>query len=259
MALTSTKLPMEARPGHDVARRQHHHDGHADGEDHRLAGIEHGERGIGLGRGLLVARHRAVVARGLARLGAEILHGLVVQERIHRLGVGVRVGLVHLLADRDPPLGRLVGVGEIDHDHHEDDGRIEPVELAGEHAEHEHELEDRREQGQHHEARQFLDALAPALEHPGQAAGLALEVEAQGQAVHVLEGLQRELPHRMHGDLGEEAVAHLRQQRHDDADDAVEDRQQDRRPPEPGAGRSRLPRPVRCRCRSPPPARPSPI
>ena len=219
--------------GDDVLRRQHHHDGHADGEDHRLSGIEHGERGIGLRRGLLVARHGAVVARGFPLLGAEIFDGLVVEERIHRLGVGVRVGIVHLPADRDPPLGRLVGIGEIDHHHHEDDSGIEPVELPGEQAEHEHELEDRREKREHHEARQLLDALAPALEHAGQAAGLALQVKAQGQAVHVLEGLQGELSHRMHGDLGEDAVAHLGQHRHEDAGDAVDDRQQDRRFPEP--------------------------
>jgi len=34
-------------------------------------------------------------------------------------------------------------------------------------------------------------------------------VEAQGKAVHVLEDLQREITHGMHGNLGEEAVAHL--------------------------------------------------
>ena len=57
--------------------------------------------------------------------------------------------------------------------------------------------------------------FAAALEHAGEAAGLALEVEAQRQAVHVLEGLQRELAHRMHRDLGEQAVADLGQQRHE--------------------------------------------
>ena len=117
MALTSTKPPIVCAPRHDVARRQHHHDRHADGEDHGLAGIQHRERGVGLRRGALVALHRAVVARRLARLGAEILHRLVIEERVDRLGVGVRVGLVHPAADRDPPLRRLVGVGEIDDDH----------------------------------------------------------------------------------------------------------------------------------------------
>ena len=53
--------------------------------------------------------------------------------------------------------------------------------------------------------------FAAALENAGQAAGLAFEVEAQRQAMHVLEGLQRELADRMHRDLGEQAVANLRQ------------------------------------------------
>jgi hypothetical protein len=59
--------------------------------------------------------------------------------------------------------------------------------------------------------------FAAPLQHAGQPAGLALQVEAQGQPVHVLEGLQRELAHRVHGDLGEEAVAHLGEHRHQDA------------------------------------------
>ena len=111
------------------ARRQDHHDRHADGEDHGLAGIQHRERGVGLGRGALVALHRAVVARRLARLGAEIFHRLVIEQRVDRLGVGVHVGLVHPAADRDPPLRGLVGIGQIDGDHRQNDDRVEPVEL----------------------------------------------------------------------------------------------------------------------------------
>jgi hypothetical protein len=40
-----------------------------DGEDDRLPGIEHRERGVGLDARALVALHRAVVALGLALLG----------------------------------------------------------------------------------------------------------------------------------------------------------------------------------------------
>ena len=50
--------------------------------------------------------------------------------------------------------------------------------------------------------------------------------------------LQRELPDGVHGDLGEQPVAHLRQQRHGDARQAVEHGQQDRRAqPQAGGGR----------------------
>ena len=46
--------------------------------------------------------------------------------------------------------------------------------------------------------------------------------------MHVLEGDKRKTAHRMHGDLGEEPVAHLREQRHDDAHAAIGDGEQDR-------------------------------
>ena len=41
---------------------------------------------------------------------------------------------------------------------------------------------------QDHHAHDGLDAVAAALEHARQPAGLALEMEAQRQLVHVLEG-----------------------------------------------------------------------
>ena len=58
----------------------------------------------------------------------------------------------------------------------------------------------------------FSMPSAAALEHAGEAAGLALQVEAQREAVHVLEGVERQLAHGMQGDLGEHALAHLHQQ-----------------------------------------------
>ena len=42
-----------------------------------------------------------------------------------------------------------------------------------------------------------LDGVAPAFEHARQAAGLALEVKAQRELVHVLEGAVGELAHRV--------------------------------------------------------------
>ncbi len=51
--------------------------------------------------------------------------------------------------------------------------------------------------------------------------------------MHVLEGDERKAAHRMHRDLGEEPVAHLREQRHDDAHAAVGDREQHRRREDP--------------------------
>ena len=59
-------------------------------------------------------------------------------------------------------------------------------------------------------------------------------MEAQRQAVHVLEGVERQLAHGMQGDLGEHALAHLHEQRHGDARRAVEQDGEHRRADQPG-------------------------
>ena len=70
---------------------------------------------------------------------------------------------------------------------------------------------------QDHHPHDHLDAGAAALQHARQAAGLALEMKAQRQFVHVDEGDVGELAHRMHRDAGKDAVAPLRQYRHQHA------------------------------------------
>ncbi len=93
-------------PGADAGDAHQQHRDHADREDHRLARVQHRQRDIGAHAEPLVARHRLVVARRLAVLGAEIFDGLEVEQRVDRLGVGVGVALVHRAADRDAPVGR---------------------------------------------------------------------------------------------------------------------------------------------------------
>ena len=58
-------------------------------------------------------------------------------------------------------------------------------------------------------------------------------MEAQRQPVQMGKQLRRQLAHRVHRHLGEEPVTHLREQRHGDTCHAVEDREQDRRSPQP--------------------------
>ena len=207
---------------------ERHDRGEPQREDHRLSGVEHRERGVGRDRRRLISRHGAVVARGLALLGAEILHGLVVEKRIHRLGIGVGVRLVHLLADGDAPLSGAIGVRHVDRDGDENRERIPPVEVEEQDADHEHELEDGRRELEDDKAHQFLDAVAAALEHARQAAGLALEVKAQRKHVHVLEGRERQAAYGVERHLGEQAVAELRQERHGDAQARVSRDQRER-------------------------------
>ncbi len=93
---------------------------------------------------------------------------------------------------------------------------------------------------QDHHPHDGFDRVAAALENARQAAGLALEMKAQRQFVHVHESAEGQPAHRVHRHLGEGAVAQLRQHRHQDAHAAVSDGQGDRRGhrPEQPVGRS---------------------
>ena len=118
MRLTSTKSPTVLRPARMPTTHMRIDADQADGENQRLAGVEHGERDIGSHAQPLVARHRLVVADRLALLGAEILHRFEIQQAVDRLGVGVGVALVHRAADRDAPVGRHRREDHVDDDHH---------------------------------------------------------------------------------------------------------------------------------------------
>ena len=179
-------------------------------------------------RRLLVARHGAVVAPGLHLLVAEILDRLEIEERVDRLGMGVLVGLVHRPADLDAPVGHLHREPDIGDHRHRDDEEVGPVELPGDHRRGEQELEEGRDRVEDGEADDGLDAGDAALDDAGQAAGPPLQVVAERQPVHVDEALVGELADRVLADLGEQRVAKVVEDVHQDAADAVGDDQHDR-------------------------------
>ena len=220
--------------GDHVCRRQHHAERERDGEDDRLPGVEHRQRGVGLDRGLLVGREALVIARGLALLGAEVLHGLEVEQRVDRLGVGIGVAVIHLAADGHAPHGRLHREPEVDHDHSQHDNHIAPVELDRENRNHKAELDDRGDERHQRHPRHLFDAVAAALKHARQPAGLLLEMKAQRELVHVRESAERELAHGMHRHLREQAFAQLGEYHHQDAHEAIEHGREQRRADEPG-------------------------
>jgi hypothetical protein len=82
---------------------------------------------------------------------------------------------------------------------------------------------------QHRGAHDGLDRVASALEHPRQAAGLALEMKAQRKLVHVNE---RSIASRRTAFIATLAKmpSRLRQQRHQDADAAIAARRRRRSP-----------------------------
>jgi hypothetical protein len=77
--------------------------------------------------------------------------------------------------------------------------------------------------------RTALDALDAPVDGPGQAAGLAVQVKAQGEIVHVAEGHQRHPPNRALGHLGEERVAQLAEAARHDPGKTIGQQQPDRR------------------------------
>ena len=208
-------------PFADALDAHDEHRDHAGGEDDRLARVQHRERDIGAHAEALVARHRLVVAHALALLGAEIFDRLEIQQAVDRLGVGVGVAVVHRAPDGDAPVGRERREDEIGEDRHADRDDIAPVERDQQRRDDQHEFERGRRGGEHRGADDRLDRGAPALENARQAAGLALEMEAQRKLMQVDEDLDREAADRVHRHRGEQGVAALLGKRHQDAQDAV--------------------------------------
>ena len=171
---------------------------------------------------LLVMDHRLVVARGLAGLGAEIFHRLVIEQTVDRLLIGVRVALVHLAADGDAPVGGEGRIGEIGGQRQNEHRAIAPVELVDEHAEHQRHFDDGRRARGHHQPRQRLDGVAAPLEDAGKPACLAADVKAQGQFVHVHEQVRGEPAHGVHRHGRKNAVPRLHKDNGNDPDSAHE-------------------------------------
>src|SRR6185437_16207938 len=115
--------------GLDLEGAHRHGGGKSKREDHCLPCVEHGQRGVSSHAGLLVARHRFVVTLGFAPLGAEVFYGLVIEQRVDGLDVGVGVALVHLTAYADTPFGGVIGIDQIERDGDQDHRNVTTVEL----------------------------------------------------------------------------------------------------------------------------------
>ena len=109
-----------------------------------LAEIQPSEAHPGAHRRALVARHGAVEAIGLAPLIAEILDGLVIEQRVDRLGMGVSVGIVHLAADGDAPIAGAHREPDVEPHRHRDHADVPETELVPDDAGGQRELHDGR-------------------------------------------------------------------------------------------------------------------
>ncbi len=138
------------------------------------------------------------------------------------------VHLVHLPAVFHPPGGEGDGEADVAGDRAEGDRGVAPVEQRPDDAGDQQHLEQRRQQVEHRQAQHLLDAGHAALDRAGHAAGLPVQVEAQRQAVHVAERVQRHPARRalLHG--GEHRVPQLAEAGGGDAQQAVAEDQRER-------------------------------
>ena len=192
---------------HDAIARHDHHRGQPDGDDNALADIEQRQGAAGADRRRLVAPPADIEAARLVLLVAEILDGLVVQQAVDRLGVGLGVGVVHAAHELDAPLRQ----GDREHDVGGDDGqghRREPPVVEGpQDAAHQGDFEQGRQDVEGREADQELHARRAALDDAAQPAGLALEMEAQRQRMEMAEDFEGEVADRPLRDRREHRIA----------------------------------------------------
>ena len=114
-ALTITRSPSVMRAGHHALRGAPQHGHQRDGDDELLAAVEHAQRALALQRGAAQLLQALVVAPRLEVLVVEVLHRLVVEQRVDGLAVRHRVEFVHLAPELGAPLGHADGEGHVEH------------------------------------------------------------------------------------------------------------------------------------------------
>ena len=244
------ELEQEGVDQHDVADRERardhalrgrdHDRGDAERDDRGLAEVERGEADPRLDRGALVAGERAVDAQGLVVLVGEGLDGLVVEQAVDRLGADLVVVEIELAAELGPPLGRDDAERGIGGDREERDQREPPGIAREQDADHERELEQRREDVEQHHAEHEGDRLDAAVDRARELAGAALEVVAQRQAEQMAEDRERDLAPGVLLDAREDRIAGLGEERRAEARPAIgEQREQRQRERHLRAGRGK--------------------
>ncbi len=207
----------------DAVGRQQHHGDEARRHDDALPHVERGQRRLRLDRGALVSLERAIEAARLVLLVGEVFDGLVVQEAVDRLGVGLAVALVHLAPVFDAPVGDGEGEDDIEDDGDEHHQREAAGIEAPQDPAHEQDLEHGRHEIEEQVRQQELGAADAALDRARQPAGLAVEMEAQRQRMEMAERRERDAAHRVLLDLGEDDVAQLARDLRQDARNAIGD------------------------------------
>ena len=149
----------------DAEGTQRHRRRETDRENDRLSGIEHCKGHVSLYARVLVARHRTVVSPRLALLGGKIFDGFIIQQRIDGLGIGIAVAVIHLAANVDAPLSRVISEQHVNGDGGSGHGHVAPVEMQEQHRDDEDEFDNRRCELKQHHTHNRLDRVAAAFEN----------------------------------------------------------------------------------------------
>ena len=174
-----------------------------------MTGIQNSQGIIGFDAGIHKACDRFIIAVALAIFRTKIFDCFVIQQTVDRFGIGLGITVIHAATNANPPLRRLGGKAHIEENHQHSDKRIAPVKLIEHDSKDQRKFDNGRDRCQHGHSDDGFDATASALQHTGQAARLLFQMEAQGQAMHVLEGFQRQSANGMHGHGGKQRIPHL--------------------------------------------------
>ena len=205
---------------------QHGDQGHRN--DQLLPGVEQAQAGLCFQAGAAQLIEAAVVAFGLKTLVVEILDGFVIQQRIHRFGVGSRVKFVGLASKLGTPLGHIDGEKNITHQCCQSDERKPHIKCPAQDGQHQHHLDQGGDDAVERIRDQRLDAAHTALNVARHATGLPLQVKTQAQAVQMLEGLQSDLTGRTLGGLGKHQLAQFGESRHRQPQHTIDHQQRHR-------------------------------
>ena len=213
------------RAGDDALGCHDHQDRDADRDDRGLAAIKVGEADLGADRGLLISCELAVQPLALVALVGEGLDHLVIDQPVDRRGVERVVGGVQLAADDGPPVGGEDGEDGVADDGDEDDAgearRVVPEQDADDHGE----LEEGRHQAEERGPEQEGERLDATVDGARQLAGAPLQMVAQREVEEMGIDGERQAPAGPGADASEECVAHLLEERGEEAGGTVADQQ----------------------------------
>ena len=117
----------------------------------------------------------------------EILDGLVIQQTIHGLRVSILIALIHFTAELNTPARDRESEPDVEPDHRKSRERDPPIQLDDHDGAEERQLENCREDVEHGEREQRINAARPPLDDAAEPARLPLQMEAKRQRVYMRE------------------------------------------------------------------------